>query len=221
MPAKSQGSFLGVPQGTNHRGGWWANDVRRAALLGLCGVTALAAPGRAWAQPAQPEPNPESVEISDISLQDLLNPSVSTASRMIEKATEAPATVYVVSKEDIQSRGYSTLADVLKDLPGMETVEQYYSEQGTLVPVRGVVGNNKIVLLINGMRVNPPGGEELMIRSDVSVRFADQIEVIYGPGSTLYGQDAISAVINIKTRRPGDATVEVVGGYGLYGTKQG
>ena len=53
----------------------------------------------------------------------------------------------------------------------METVEQYYSEQGTLVPVRGVVGNNKIVLLINGMRVNPPGGEELMIRDDVSVRY--------------------------------------------------
>ena len=102
----------------------------------------------------------------------------------------------------------------------METVEQYYSEQGTLVPVRGVVGNNKIVLLINGMRVNPPGGEELMIRSDVSVRFADQIEIIYGPGSTLYGQDAISAVINIKTRRPGDATVEVMSGYGLYDTKE-
>ena len=67
-----------------------------------------------------------------------------------------------------------------------------------------MVGNNKIVLLINGMRVNPPGGEELMIRDDVSVRFAEQIEVVYGPGSTLYGQDAISAVINIKTRRPGE-----------------
>ena len=84
-----------------------------------------------------------------------------------------------------------------------------------------MVGNNKIVLLINGMRVNPPGGEELMIRSDVSVRFAEQIEIIYGPGSTLYGQDAISAVINIKTRSPGDVTVEVLGGYGLYDTKEG
>ena len=60
-----------------------------------------------------------------------------------------------------------------------------------------------------------------MIRSDVSVRFADQIEIIYGPGSTLYGQDAISAVINIKTRRPGDATVELTGAYGLYDTKEG
>jgi outer membrane receptor for ferrienterochelin and colicin len=160
-------------------------------------------------------------DITELSLQDLLDWRVTTASRAVEKATEAPATVYVISKQDIRSRGYSTLSDVLKDLPGMETVEQYYSEQGTLVPVRGVVGNNKIVLLINGMRVNPPGGEELMIRNDVSVRFAEQIEIIYGPGSTLYGQDAISAVINIKTKKPGDKKAELLGAYGMYNTAEG
>src|SRR3954454_13662971 len=159
--------------------------------------------------------------MAPLSLGQLLDPNITTASRALERSTEAPATVYVITSGDIRVRGYSTLSDVLKDLPGMETVEQYYTEQGTLVPVRGVVGNNKIVLLINGMRVNPPGGEELMIRSDVSVRFADKIEVIYGPGSTLYGQDAISAVINIKTRNPGDATLEILGGFGPYGTKEG
>jgi outer membrane cobalamin receptor len=158
--------------------------------------------------------------LTPLSLGQLLDPSITTASRILERATEAPATVYVITSGDIRARGYSTLADVLRDLPGMEVIEQYYTEQGTLVPVRGVVGNNKIVLLVNGMRVNPPGGEELMIRSDISVRFADQIEVIYGPGSTLYGQDAISAVINIKTRSPGDFTIELLGGYGLYDTKE-
>ena len=158
--------------------------------------------------------------VAPVSLGQLLDPNITTASRILERATEAPATVYVITGGDIRARGYSTLADVLRDLPGMEVIEQYYSEQGTLVPVRGVVGNNKIVLLVNGMRVNPPGGEELMIRSDTSVRFADQIEVIYGPGSTLYGQDAISAVINIKTRSPGDVMVEALGGYGLDDTKE-
>ncbi len=158
--------------------------------------------------------------VAPVSLGQLLDPNITTASRMLERATEAPATVYVITGGDIRARGYSTLADVLRDLPGMEVIEQYYSEQGTLVPVRGVVGNNKIVLLVNGMRVNPPGGEELMIRSDISVRFADQIEIIYGPGSTLYGQDAISAVINIKTRSPGDVIVEALGGYGLDDTKE-
>ena len=175
-------------------------------LLGVC------VPATAWSQQAP--------GVGQISLGQLLDPGITTASRILERATEAPATVYVITSADIRARGYSTLADVLRDLPGMEVVEQYYSEQGTLVPVRGVVGNNKIVLLVNGMRVNPPGGEELMIRGDVSVRFADQIEVIYGPGSTLYGQDAISAVINIKTRSPGDVTVEALGGYGLDDTKE-
>ncbi len=73
---------------------------------------------------------------------------------------------------------------------------------GTQVPVRGIVGNNKIVVLVNGMRVNPPGGENFPFRSDFGVRDAEQIEVVYGPGSTLYGRDAASAVINVKTKQP-------------------
>jgi outer membrane receptor for ferrienterochelin and colicin len=172
-------------------------------------VAVLVSPGVSAAQnPINP------ARMSEMSLEQLLDLDITTASRVRETAGEAPATVYVISKRDIRARGYSTLSDVLKDLPGMETVEHYYSEQGTLVPVRGVVGNNKIVLLVNGMRVNPPGGEELMIRSDVSVRFAEQIEIIYGPGSTLYGQDAISAVINLKTANPETQHVEVLGALG-------
>jgi outer membrane cobalamin receptor len=204
-----------------------SNPAVRWALVAAGASTLALVPGvRAQEKPpveaASAAPQPMGVPgMSQLSLGELLDPSITTASRTLERATEAPATVYVITSGDIRARGYSTLVDVLKDLPGMETVEQYYSEQGTLVPVRGVVGNNKVVLLINGMRVNPPGGEELVLRNDVSVRFADQIEVIYGPGSTLYGQDAISAVINIKTRRPGDATVELMAGYGLYDTKEG
>jgi outer membrane receptor protein involved in Fe transport len=197
---------------------------------------AAPAPGEEGAEPpfARPDPNaadpnlqvgvPEAGkewDITALSLEQLLNPQVTTASRTVERANEAPATMYVVSKNDIRAAGYSVLEDVLKDLPGMETIERYYSEQGTMVPVRGVIGNNKIILLVNGMRVNPPGGEELMIRGDISVRGAEQIEVMYGPGSTLYGQDAISAVINIKTKKPGDVTAEAMGGYGLHNSKEG
>jgi outer membrane cobalamin receptor len=201
----------------------WGGTVPLALLALFATASAPAVAGQP-ADPATPEGAEDLGEVSDISelsLEALLNATITTASRTVERASEAPATVYVISKQDIRARGYSTLADVLKDLPGMETVEQYYSEQGTLVVVRGVVGNNKIVLLINGMRVNPPGGEELMIRDDVSVRFAEQIEVVYGPGSTLYGQDAISAVINIKTRRPGEARTEVLGAYGNYSSWEG
>ncbi len=185
------------------------------------GAAAGEKPAAAESAPASSTREAPREEWADLSLEQLLRLRVTAASRTAEKASEAPATVYVISRHDIRARGYSTLVDVLKDLPGMETVEQYYSEQGTLVPVRGVVGNNKIVLLINGMRVNPPGGEELMIRNDVSVRTAEQIEVIYGPGSTLHGQDAISAVINIKTQDPATAVDEVLGGYGNDSSREG
>lgn len=80
---------------------------------------------------------------------------MTTASRRREKLSDAPATVLAVSSEDIRLRGYANLHDVLRDLPGMEAIENYFSEVGTLVPVRGVVGNNKIIVLVNGMRVNP------------------------------------------------------------------
>src|SRR5438105_10185267 len=127
---------------------------------------------------------------------------VKTAWKKEETATSAPGTVIVIDKNDIRLRGYSTLKDVLRDLPGMDLSENFFSEIGTQVAVRGITGNNKIVVLVNGMRVNPPGGEYFPFRSDFSVREAEQIEVIYGSGSTLYGQDAISAVINIKTKTP-------------------
>ncbi|MFZ2639502.1 MAG: TonB-dependent receptor [Verrucomicrobiia bacterium] len=146
-----------------------------------------------------------SEDLKKLSLEDLMNvevKEVTTASKRAEKATETPGMAYVIDKNDIKLRGYSNLKDVLRDLPGMETTEYYFSEIGTQVPVRGIVGNNKIVVMVNGMRVNPPGGENFPFRSDFSVRDAEQIEVIYGPGSTLYGRDAASAVINVKTKQP-------------------
>ncbi len=163
-------------------------------------------------QPAAPDPLDELRE-----LEQLLNlpavvpgvaPIVVSASRREERATAAPATVIVIDRRDIELRGYSQLIDVLRDLPGMETIEFFFSEFGTQVPVRGISGNNKIVVLVNGMRVNPPGGENFPFRNDFSVRHAERIEVVYGSGSTLYGQDAISAVINVVTIDPaGGGTV--------------
>lgn len=145
-----------------------------------------------------------------LSLEELLQvPVVSTASRQDEAATDAPATTVVITREEIRQRGYSFLKDVIRDLPGMETQEYFNSQIGTRVPVRGQLGNHKIIVLVNGMRVNPPGGENMMFRSDMSVRDADQIEIVYGPGSTLYGQDAISAVINIITRQSTTENVKI------------
>jgi len=148
--------------------------------------------------------------------------TVTTASKKSEKATAAPGTVIVIDRNDIRLRGYSTLKDVLRDLPGMDLAGNFFTEIGTQVSVRGITGNNKIVVLVNGMRVNPPGGEYFPFRHDFSVRQAEQIEVIYGAGSTLYGQDAINAVINVKTRQPpGSGKIEAeLGGHGGFNSER-
>src|SRR4051812_4243853 len=111
---------------------------RRRRLLSTLAAFAGLIPGTlAWAQePAEPGPeappaNVGAPGIAPVTLGELLDPSITTASRVLERATEAPGTVYVVTAADIRARGYSTLVDVLRDLPGMETVEQYYSELGT------------------------------------------------------------------------------------------
>ncbi len=154
-------------------------------------------------------------DLLSMPLSELMQIEVITASRTLQSTLEAPASVHVVTARQIEERGYQTLKDVLRDLPGMETIEYHFTEFGTLVPVRGIVGNNKLVVLVNGVRVNPPGGEMMMFRSGFSVRHAERIEVVYGPGSTLYGHDAISALINVITKAPEDGElgrVELLGG---------
>ena len=224
-------SFIAVPNRLSFM------DRPRLRIVAQClgvGIAALVCDARAADSASLPS-------LEGASIDELLNvrvTTVTTASKRAEKSTAAPGTVIVIDRNDIRLRGYSTLKDVLRDLPGMETTEFFHGEFGTQVPVRGIVGNNKIVVLVNGMRVNPPGGEHFPLRTDFDVRQAEQIEVIYGPGSTLYGRDAASAVINVKTRTPagpgaaqvsgdpkspappvprgGPMEVEVGGDYGLH-----
>jgi outer membrane receptor protein involved in Fe transport len=168
-------------------------------------------------KPAEIIPPEDPAAFGTLSLEALLalRPwSVSTASKWEQDSKTAPGTVFVVTKEDILLRGYANLVDVLRDLPGMEIAEYAYKPVGSAVAVRGLLGNHMIVVLVNGMRVNPPGGDPIAIRQDFSMREVEQVEIIYGPGSTLYGQDAISAVINVKTRKPSEERLEIGAGAG-------
>jgi outer membrane receptor for ferrienterochelin and colicin len=197
----------------------------RGSAMGIFAAMAFACGGRAGSVADSDTSTQNVARLKALSLEELMQvdvDTVTTVSRKSEKANDAPATVIVITANDIRLRGYGTLVDVLRDLPGMETIEYYFSEFGTQVPVRGINGNNKIVVLVNGVRVNPPGGENFPFRSDFSVRNAERIEVVYGPGSTLYGQDAISAVINVITKEPGETLSGEVGvDGGLHSERDG
>lgn len=142
--------------------------------------------------------------VGSISLEALLNVEVTTASRSAERATTAPGTIVVIPQSLIQRRGYRHLSDVLRDLPGIDSQgpsEPVYYNRFT---VRGIQGNNKFVILQNGIRISSPTGEAVPISYNFPLYAVKQVEVVYGPASALYGADAFTGVINLITYQQND-----------------
>lgn len=167
----------------------------------LCGLVAGALPGLAQA----PSDQQDMTELLA-----LLNTPITTASRFAQKSGDAPATVNVVTAEQIRRRGYRSLLQVLQDLPDFKVEYRADVEWFADFTVRGVPGHDKFVILLNGMKISAPTNEQIPILENYPVHMAKQIEVVYGPASALYGADAVSGVINIITKDPekgGEATL--------------
>jgi outer membrane receptor for ferrienterochelin and colicin len=159
-------------------------------------------------------------DLAQRTLEDLLNITITTATRTAEGLADAPARVQVVTAAQIQRRGYRSLSDVLKDLPDFKVDLAGNWDFPAEVTVQGVRGAARIVLLLDGIRVSSPTNEPLPIVANYPVHTARQIEIVYGPVSALYGADAFSAVINIiskdATESAGVAVGTSVGAFGLY-----
>jgi|SaaInl7_200m_RNA_FD_contig_101_199236_length_7817_multi_5_in_0_out_0_1 outer membrane cobalamin receptor len=143
---------------------------------------------------------------------------VVTATREEEHPLEAPATVVVVTDEAIRERGYLDLKDLLADLPGFDLSPNVYGEFATLVRQRGVGGNNKMVLLLDGEEIADPDGKEFPFGHNVPLSIAKRVEVVYGPASALYGPHAFG-VVNIITRTADEVGgIEAAAAGGQFGT---
>lgn len=129
--------------------------------------------------------------------------TVSTASFRAESPERAPATVRVITQRQIEERGYRNLEDVLKSLPGVDVLNHVHSDSKNIVTIRGVTGNNKFVVLQDGIRISGPTGEtDLQVSENYPLYMAKQVEILSGPASALYGADAFTGVINIITQTP-------------------
>ena len=164
---------------------------------------------------------PRSVsDLEQLTLEELMNITVTTASRTAEALTDAPARVQVVTAAQIQRRGYRSLSDVLKDLPDFKVDLASNWDFPAELTVQGVRGATRVIVLLDGIRVSSPTNEPLPIVANYPVHNARQIEIVYGPSSALYGADAFSAVINIITNdaseSAGIAVGTSVGAFGLY-----
>jgi len=130
-------------------------------------------------------------------LSELMQVEVFSASLFPEPLMTAPGSITVVSQKQIRERGYHHLGELLSDLPGVDI--NHYADGISLdiLSFRGIAGNNKILLLQDGIRVNSPSGDPIPIANNFPLYHIKQVEVIYGPGSALYGADAFSGVINL------------------------
>ena len=142
-------------------------------------------------------------DLSEVSLEELSNIQVYTASKHLQSASEAPASVSVVTADEIQKYGYRNLADILRSVSGFYvTSDRNY----TFVGVRGFgrLGdwNSRILVLIDGHRINNNVLGEAMLGNEflVDVDMIERVEIVRGPSSSLYGANAFFAVINVITR---------------------
>jgi len=143
-------------------------------------------------------------DLGEASLEELANITVYTASRRTQKITEAPSSVTVITRDEIQKYGYRTLADILRSVRGFDiTYDRAFSYGG----VRGInqpaTYNSRVLLLIDGHRVNNNIYEQAMLGTEfpLDVDLIERVEVVRGPSSSLYGTSAFFAVINVITRK--------------------
>ena len=150
------------------------------------------------------EEKKETETLTDLSLEQLLDIKITTVSKYEQKLSEAPATIIVITQDQIKSRGYRDLKDIFYDLPGFDFSGNVVGEIRSMAIPRGLTGDNKILLLQDGQKVNSPTGERLLLGNNIPIFNAKRIEVIYGPASAVYGADAFGAIINIITNSGSD-----------------
>lgn len=130
---------------------------------------------------------------------------VSSVSKVNENVRAAPATVNVITDEEILQRGYTDLVSLLKDVPGFD-ISIYYGQLYANIYERGLRTNNteKILLLVDGVEDNDLWSNFADISQQYPLSSIKRVEIIYGPASTMYGPNAFSGVINVITKQPAD-----------------
>ena len=144
---------------------------------------------------------------------------VTIATRHETQISKAPSIVTVITDEEIKNLGYRTFAEILRTVPGFEILKK--ADFGDVVPaVRGLESANKVRVMLNGHFINNPlRGGAFGNFDDFPVDNIKRIEIIRGPGSAMYGENAFTAVINIITKDAKDIDgVKVSSGYGSFDT---
>ena len=187
----------------------WPLLARTAALSAALAATQLAA-----AQASQAQDNAQTVDqaaagsnqgkdLADLNLDQLMDVrvQVTSVSKKAEDSFQAPAAIFVLTSEDIRRGGFTSLPEALRMVPGLyvaRTDANYWTiaARGFVVP-----NNDKLLVLLDGREMyDPYFGGTSWDTLDVPLEDIDRIEVILGPGGTLWGDNAVDGVINIISK---------------------
>tara|TARA_R110001592_G_scaffold238227_2_gene497738 strand:+ start:28502 stop:30544 length:2043 start_codon:yes stop_codon:yes gene_type:complete len=138
-------------------------------------------------------------ELAEMSLEGLLNLTVTVASKKEESLADAPGIVTVYSQEDMEKTGYYTLAELASITAGYSTVD---GGGNTRFETRGQTDglNAKHLLMIDGIPVNHARDYMAFTQEQLPLQFAEKVEFLRGPASALYGVSAFFGVVNIRSK---------------------
>jgi iron complex outermembrane receptor protein len=166
-----------------------------------------------FADPQEDHANAEGLR--QLSLADLANVEVTTTSKEPEEIWRTPAAVYVVTQEDIRRSGATSIPEVLRLVPGVEVARINSNEWSVSIRGLGSGFSKAVLVLIDGRSVYTPlyAGVYWDVQN-VLLGDVERIEVIRGPGGTIWGSNAVNGVINIITKKAKDTS----GTYAAAGT---
>src|SRR5262245_60826229 len=145
------------------------------------------------------------VDLTDLSLEELMNLRVTSTARRPQSVAESPAAVFVITQDDIRRSGVTSIPEALRMVPGIEVAR--IDANKWAISSRGFNGRfaNKLLVMIDGRSVYTPlTSGVLWDAQDTVLEDIDRIEVVRGPGASLWGANAVNGVINIVTKQARD-----------------
>jgi iron complex outermembrane recepter protein len=172
-------------------------------------------------RPAEPQKNSQSApspqtDLTEVSIENLMNVEVTSVSRTEQKLSRVAAAIFVITQEDIRRSGATNIPDLLRMVPGLDVAEINGSTWA--IGSRGFNQQfaNKLQVMVDGRSVYSPTFSEVFWDTlDLPLSDIDRIEVIRGPGGSVWGANAVTGVISIFTKKAADTKgtlVEAGGG---------
>ncbi len=191
---------------------------RLDSALAVAACLTLASAGPAY--PALPPDQDPSTKLKGLSLEQLMEIDVTSVSRRSEPVSGAAAAITVITGEDLRRSGANNLPDALRITAGLEVAQSNGNTWAISARGFNTTAANKLLVLIDGRSIYTPlfSGVFWDVQ-DLLLEDVDRIEVIRGPGATLWGANAVNGVINILTRSAQDTQGTLVSAGG--GTEEG